>query len=153
SAITATSVQSSWPVEVRLIFVALTHALGFIVIKYLTSWFGVIGVTEKETTEFVNNIMSFISGENAPQHNQPLYGSQQIVNNVNSQVPLGGIDIPAEQGPLSGLGNIGPLNNILNNNGDLINNIANLGSAFISNRTRNNAPQSPQPVSSTRNYV
>jgi hypothetical protein len=101
--------QSNWPVELRILFVALINAVAFIIIKMLSSSLG-----EGIATTIVDGLSSILSGS-PPQPGQTLFGGPAA---VTSGGPAGG---PQPLPPLGGaFGGI-----------DMPSMLANLGSAFL----------------------
>ena len=107
--------QSSWPVEVRIFFMALVNAVTFIIIKMLAGYIG-----EGMATTIVDGLSSYLSGA-PPQPGQVLFGGPQGSapdGRPQPQGPLpGGQPVPEMSGPFGGL--------------DVTSLIANLGSMFI----------------------
>ena len=109
----AASVQSNWPVEVRIFFMSLVNAITFIIIKMLASYIG-----EGMATTIIDGLASYLSGA-PPQPGQVLFGGPaqpQAQPGVQGTAP-GGNPLPQMGGPF---GNI-----------DIASMIGNLGSMFL----------------------
>ena len=103
------NIQNTWPVEFRILFIALVNAVTFIIVKMLANHIG-----EGMASTIVDGITSYISGE-TPQPGQILFGGpeQESVpqyKNIPGGQPLpqmgnqfGGMDIA------SMLGNLGTM--------------------------------------------
>jgi hypothetical protein len=120
--------QSSWPVEVRIFFMALVNAVTFIIIKMLANFIG-----EGIATTIVDALSSYLSGT-PPQPGQVLFGgSGQPSAPVSQPSSVGPQPLPQSGGPFGGV--------------DIASLIGNLGSMFI--RSQGSAPApaaSPQPT-------
>lgn len=86
------TVQSEWPIEIRILFMTLTNAVVFIIIKMLANSIG-----EGVATNIVDGIFSYLSGT-PPQSGQNLLGSNignvsQEMNGTSGAIP-GGNSIP-----------------------------------------------------------
>jgi len=126
SVVAGTNFQSSWPVEVRIFFLALVNAVTFIVIKMLANYIG-----EGVATTIVDGLSSYLSGS-PPQPGQTLFGgsSSSFPEQQSSQGPIpGGQPVPQIGGPFAGL--------------DVASLIGNLGSMFVN---RSNQPSAPVPI-------
>ena len=120
--------QSSWPVEIRLFFMALVNAVTFIIIKMLANYIG-----ETTATTIVNGLTSYLSGT-PPNPGQVLFGGP-TTSSTNNAIP-GGAPVPQTSGPFGGL--------------DVASLLGNLGSMFI----RGQAPTTtaaihPAPIAQT----
>lgn len=119
---TAVEVKSNWPVEIRIIFMALVNAVMFIIIKMLASFIG-----DDNANKVVDTLSSYLSGtpiqpgqlfggngNNQPQPSGQVPGGQPVPENT-----LGGFDVVSLIGTignmvLSGqkpLANNAPVNN------------------------------------------
>lgn len=117
--------QSTWPVEVRLLFMALVNAVTFIIIKMLATYLG-----EGMATTIVNALSSYLSGS-PPQPGQTLFGGPTQPTAVTSGGPApGGAPMPQVGGPLAGI-NVPEM-------------LANFGSMFIRGQT----PSAPAATTS-----
>jgi hypothetical protein len=103
------NIQNKWPVEFRILFIALVNAVTFIIVKMLANHIG-----EGMASTIVDGITSYISGE-TPQPGQILFGGPEHESvpqykNVPGGQPLpqmgnqfGGMDVA------SMLGNLGTM--------------------------------------------
>jgi hypothetical protein len=102
--------QSSWPVEVRLFFMALVNAVTFIIIKMLAGYIG-----EGMATTVVDALSSYLSGS-PPQPGQVLFGGPNTPNGPADALP-GGVMAPNAPNPMG--------------NFDMASMIGSLGSMFL----------------------
>jgi hypothetical protein len=123
--------QSNWPVEARLFFMALLNAVAFIIIKMLSN---VIG--EGAAVPIIEGLMSFIAGT-PPQPGQTLFGGPGASANPN-QLP----------GPLPSLTPPNPMAGTPMAGMDLASLIGSLGSMFL-NGGRPNAAPAAAPTSAS----
>jgi len=126
-------VQSSWPVEVRIFFMALVNAVTFIIIKMLAGYIG-----EGMANTIVDGLSSYLSGA-PPQPGQVLFGGPTQSAPISSGVPTPGGPPPGGP-PLPQIG--GPFGNV-----DMASLIGNLGSMFLrgQNPLAGNAPNAAAP--------
>ena len=129
SATEAATAQSSWPVEVRILFIALVNAVTFIIIKMLASYIG-----EGMATTIVDGLSSYLSGA-PPQPGQVLFGgpTQNNIAAPGSSVPNAGPSpLPQMGGPFGGL--------------DIASMLANFGTNFIRGQAPTAGATAPAPI-------
>jgi len=126
----AAGTQSNWPVEVRIIFIALVNAVTFIIIKMLANYIG-----DGMATTVIDGLAAYLSGT-PPQPGQVLFGGPVQPNTPLASGPApGGQPLPQVGGPFGGI--------------DIASLLGNLGSMFIrgqapaANATR---PTTPAPT-------
>jgi hypothetical protein len=92
--VTSEGAQSNWPIEVRIMFVALINAVTFIIIKMLANFIGETGAAS-----LVDTIMAYLSG---PPSTTPAPTIPQPTPTQNTPIP-GGQPVPTNQSPIPGL--------------------------------------------------
>jgi hypothetical protein len=127
SAAEAAAAGSSWPVEVRIFFMALVNAVTFIIIKMLASYIG-----EGMATTIIDGLSSYLSGS-PPQPGQVLFGGPAQSTAVGSQgPPAGGVPLPQTSSPFGGI--------------DVPSMLANFGSMFIRGQSPMGGGAQPAPT-------
>lgn len=123
--------ESTWPVEIRIVFMALVNAVTFIIIKMLSGFIG-----DGVATTIVDALSSYLSGTPA-QPGSVLFGGP---NATQPGAPQGPGPMPTPGGAFGGI--------------DIPSLIANFGSAFIRGQTPGAAPvqaaQVPAPATTPR---
>jgi hypothetical protein len=100
------NIKNKWPIEVRILFVAMVNAVTFIIVKMLANHIG-----EGMANTIIDGITSYISGD-TPQPGQLFFGGPEQPN-INKQIgaqpipqmgnQFGGVDVA------SMLGNLGSM--------------------------------------------
>ncbi|CAH6420951.1 Hypothetical protein HVR_LOCUS1330 [uncultured virus] len=121
----AAAAQSSWPIEIRIFFMALVNAVTFIIIKMLAGYIG-----EGMATTIVDGLSSYLSGT-PPQPGQVLFGGPSQA--ASGATPQNGAPGP---GPMPQMG--GPFGGI-----DVASLLGNLGSMFIRGQAPTAAAAAP----------
>jgi hypothetical protein len=118
--------QSTWPVELRILFISLVNAVVFIVLKLLSNY---LGANDQQIKSLMDTATSYMAGTQPSIHTDPSTNLTALPSEVSAVPAAGGGIIDMIQGFFNG--------------GDGINRLATMGSALINGTGSNRqVPQS-----------